>query len=279
MKLTVGGARGSTPVAAPGFHKFGGDTTSFLVTNDRAGLIVDMGSGMRNLEPHLTDDAAGGETLVLLTHYHLDHVIGLPVFSRIYSETAQIRFAGVSHAGIGVELALSGLLSQPFWPLQLDALSARVSFLALDNVSSEPMEHAGFRIRWRLQCHPGGSTVFRIDDIATEKSIVIATDAEWGLSSKTEKACFMDLCAEPSPPNVLIFDGQYDPEEYDSHKGWGHSTWQEAIDAARLVGAEQLLITHHDPDHDDEHLACTEIAVKEQMPSAGLARAGMEIQI
>ena len=94
-----------------------------------------------------------------------------------------------------------------------------------------------------------------------------------------EQQAFLELCADPSPPDVLVFDGQYTPDEYARYRQWGHSRWTDAVQAAERVDAGRLFITHHDPDRDDAQLEELDAEVRAAMPAACLMRQGTLVQV
>ena len=77
--------------------------------------------------------------------------------------------------------------------------------------------------------------------------IVYATDYEHGV-----KEADATLCEYSQGADILICDAQYTPAEYEKHRGWGHSTWENAVLLARDARAEHLMLFHHDPSHDDQ---------------------------
>ena len=275
MKITFFGVRGTSPVTQPEFSRYGGETTSLLVEGKSGEkIIIDAGTGLRDLGRKVTDEPPDSALLLLMTHYHLDHVIGLPSFFPLYDKQCRITAAAPIQEGRSVQEVLSRIFDEPFWPLQVDTLPARFDFLTL---SSGPLRWGELEIRWAPLHHPGGATAYRIDEPATNASFVFATDVEWNESTDAEKEAFIKLCADPAPPDLLVFDGQYSDDNYDTYRGWGHGPWQTAAAVAGAVKANRLLITHHDPANDDNYLAEIEKKLKEILPSGALARAGMEV--
>lgn len=281
MHLHLGGVRGTNPVAQPDFMKYGGETTSFLV--EGAGgerVLIDAGTGVRELGHRLETSDGRKAVLLLMTHYHLDHVTGLPSLGLIYRPEWTIEIAAPAHDDVVVSETMSRIMDKPFWPLQLGDLQARLRFRALDGPASVgPLKHGGLEIRWCPVHHPGGCTAYRIDEPATGTSLVVATDMEWGESTPHERADLEILCATPAPAGLLIADAQYAPDEYEAHRGWGHSTWREIIDLAARCGVQRLLLTHHDPRKDDADLDRVRADVRAAAPFADLARERMMIEV
>ena len=106
------------------------------------------------------------------------------------------------------------------------------------------------------------------DDSAT---LVVCTDIEH-INGPDESIIKLAANAD-----LLIHDGQYTEEEYKRYKGWGHSTWKQAIEVAIKANVKKLIITHHDPDHDDDFLDRMEEMSKKEFANCQFAREGMEV--
>ena len=282
MKLYFGGVRGGQPVPDPAFQQIGGDTTSFLVSGHQGeAVIVDAGTGLRNVYSQLSRTLPDTRTALLCcSHFHLDHLAGLPTFPALYDEAWSLELVARVIGDLTMEDIVSAFVHPPLWPLALDELGAGKRFRILDDESMQAASiYGSLELRWCPLHHPGGSTAFRIDEPASGQSVVIATDLEWSESEEAERQWLRQLCAEPTPASVLVFDGKYAPGDYDAHRGWGHSTWQEGIDLARHCGVGALWLTHHDPAMDDEAALTREDEVQAVWASARLARQGVELDV
>lgn len=273
MKITIGGARGTSSAAQPGFMRYGGETTCILVQG-QAGetLFLDAGTGIRPLGACFAEHPPA-EVMVLLTHFHLDHVVGWPSFPLLYVKGVTLRVAAPDVGGQRAEQILSQLMKQPFWPIQMERVQAGLRFEPI------PEQFGGLQIRSCPVHHPGGCVAYRLDEPSTGASLVFATDIEWDLSSPDEKRMFLDLCRQPGPCRLLLFDGHYSRATYPAFKGWGHSTWEDAVEVARDVQAGQLLVIHHAPDGRDEQLDRIQRRLLVAYPGAGLAQDGMEVEL
>ena len=275
MRIVMGGVRGTIPVSHADYTRYGGATTSVLI-EDGAGnrIVIDAGTGLRTLQSRLSDTRADAPVLMLFTHYHLDHVIGLPAFSPLYRPDYSMTFAAPIREGISVEQALTRLMEKPFWPVDF---CAQRSFLVLpEHGTGASCRQGNLAVRWCSLHHRNGCHAYRIDAEGTGESLVFATDLEWQASDSEEREALLALCHTPHPADMLIIDGQYDATDVPRHAGWGHSTWQDAVEVARLSGVRHLVVTHHDPNLDDEALARRERVLKASMEQACLAREGME---
>ncbi len=275
MKVVYGGVRGSYPVADSAMLKFGGETTAVLIEGREGGwILLDAGTGTRLFAPRLAELPV--PLLILLTHYHLDHLAGLPQLPALYQRDRVVTIAGPVVDGIGPADALARLLSPPYWPIPLPTVPARVEFRALSG--EEGFEWQGLRLRWMPVAHLGRCLAFRLEEQGGG-AMVFATDVEWAAAGEDLRRAFLRFCREPRPADLLCFDGAYSPEEYARRRGWGHSTWEEAVMVGRAAGVGRVHIIHHAPEHDDECLARIERAAEALWPHAALARGGQSIEL
>jgi ribonuclease BN (tRNA processing enzyme) len=118
--------------------------------------------------------------------------------------------------------------------------------------------------------HPGGAYTYRFEHQG--KVLVFCTDIEHG---ERLDPTIVQLATEA---DLLIHDAQYTPDELRHKKGWGHSSWEQAIEVAKRAGVKQLALTHHDPDHNDEFLLRVEDECQRHFPHVVLAREKMEFE-
>jgi len=281
MKLTIGGVRGSCPVAQPEFMKYGGETTSFLIEG-AAGerILIDGGTGVRLLGRHLMQSPGQQSAWLFMTHYHLDHVVGLPMLPVLFHPKWKLIMAAPDHNKVHMREIMARILDTPLWPLQVEDLKSGITYEQLDGMASaSPFQCGGIEVRWCPLHHPGGCTAYRFDEPSTGASVVIATDMEWGQSAPGEKGYFENLLSHPSPAGLLLMDGQYENAEIEKFRGWGHSSWQEALELAARMKVRQLLVTHHDPASDDAKLDLIHKKIQQTAHWAGLARQGLEFDL
>lgn len=281
MKVILGGVRGTSCIAQSDYITYGGETTSVLVEGDAGErVILDAGTGIRRLGQRIESGKVPPSILLLVTHYHLDHIMGLPSLSLLYRGGTKFRVGSVRRNNSSARDVLPQIMAQPFWPVQMEDLESSFEFIDWPTeLSVRPHAFGKLDIRWCSVRHPGGCTAYRIDEPATGKSFVFATDFEWGQSTAAERKMFMQLCREPGPPGLLVLDGQFARRQYPQFTGWGHSTWEDDVEIAREARARLLVVTHHAPQNDDNRLEMIETELTREMPDAKLGRDGMEIAL
>ena len=260
MEITMLGTRGSVPVNGSDYQEFGGATTCVRVRTKDQGIYLDLGSGIVGAE---CDD--NRNISVLLSHAHLDHLIGLPFFYALTQKNRSIDIFLKPRNSLSLRHILQYLFTPPLWPVGIFDYPADVHMHGITD---------NFKIGDVIVCtmegnHPGGATVYRIT--SDNSSMVFATDYEHNTAIDKALIEFSKDC------DLLIYDGQYSAEEYDSHRGYGHSTAEHGIEIARECNASNLLITHHAPEHNDRVLTEMELAAKKLYNNISFARDGMKI--
>jgi phosphoribosyl 1,2-cyclic phosphodiesterase len=267
------GVRGSIPVCDRGFQDFGGNTTCVMLGDDSGQVaILDAGSGIRNLGKDLVarGQRQAGTMFIAFSHFHWDHIQGFPFFAPAYDPQ---RHFTISAFGRGREVKdlksiFAGQMQQEYFPVSLDQMGATFEFL---EPGGPVFEYGAARVISYKHNHPGGAFTYRIE--IRGKVLVFCTDIEHG--DRIDHRV-VELSREA---DLLIHEAQYTPEELKHKKGWGHSSWEQAIEVARQAGVKRLALTHHDPDHDDEFLLRVEEECQRHFPNVVLAREKMEIEL
>lgn len=248
--MTFWGTRGSIPVSGPQFIRHGGATTCFELEcfdpNSKTPctrVIVDGGTGLADLGR--SKASACTQALIVQTHMHWDHVQGYPFFAPLFNPDAKFELWAVKREGSTLREVLDEQMQQPNFPITLDLFPAHLNFHTIDPVGTG--RHGDLIVRWTEVCHPSGSSAYRFD--WHKASVVFTGDVE------VQQGCKTRLMEFAQGADILIMDAQYTPEEYKTRQGWGHSTPQDAVDVAIAAGVKRLILTHHDPSHDDVKLA------------------------
>lgn len=232
MKIHVGGRRGSVPVSGKETVQYGGDTLSLLVEGSRGGqLILDAGTGLRNLVPLIRPRAA-----LLLTHFHLDHLLGLPYLETCWPDK-------IISGRQNFREILSRIFSPPIWPVILKDFEAIQGGAAMNIME--------FTVTFHPVCHPNGCWAICVEEPSENEKMVLATDLEWGKMTHEEQGAFIDFAKDVQN---LYFDAHFLPEEIEAYRGWGHSTWQEAMAVAKACNARTLHPVHFAPIRTDSEI-------------------------
>jgi phosphoribosyl 1,2-cyclic phosphodiesterase len=268
LAFTVWGARGSMAVSGPGYVRFGGDTSCYHVEVEPGHhLLIDCGTGLRSVESRLGPPPL--RFTVLFTHYHLDHLQGLPVFSPLYDRANQFHFYGARYGGVGAAEALHLMLRAPLFPVPYDEVPALCRFSDLGG----PLQIGPVRITTLPLRHPGGATGFRLEGGAG--SVVLITDHEAGDAAADEA-----VVAFATGADVLLHDSQYTRDQLEGPRaGWGHSSFAAAATVAARAGVGRLVLTSHDPDRRDDDLDAFVAKVRRHFPAAEAAYPGLAFSL
>ncbi len=257
LQIRLRGVRGSVATPGAGFLDFGGNTPCLEVTTPSGEMLIfDAGTGIRGLAPI--------DSKIFLSHFHWDHLQGLPFFAPLFRPHHCVSFySGASTAPL--REALRGQMTAPYFPLEFGKLASEIRCHQFRE--NEALETGGASIRPFPLNHPQGCSGFRIE--AAGAVVVYATDHEHGDPVKDRI-----LRQQSEGADILICDSQYLPEEYESHRGWGHTTWIEAVKIAKDASVKKLLLFHHDPGHDDHVMCGIEQAARERFENTEAAREG-----
>lgn len=275
MKVKFYGVRGSIPVSDPNFQEFGGNTTCILISGIAKNVaILDAGTGIRTLGKELIQDPSIGvdkPVYIGFSHFHWDHIQGLPFFEPAYDPQRSFVLSAIGKGRHvrDLESIFALPMQQEYFPVALHEMGAKFHFYQPE---TDSVQASGVLAHSIKHNHPGGAYSYRLED-RYGNVLVYCTDIEHGddLDPKiVEFARNADL---------LIHDGQYTPGELKRKKGWGHSSWEQAIQVAEQAGVKRLAITHHDPDHDDQFLRAVEKECRSRFPDSFLAREKQEIEL
>jgi phosphoribosyl 1,2-cyclic phosphodiesterase len=268
VRVKFWGVRGSIPVAAYDFLGCGGNTACVEVRIGDSSLIIDAGTGIRKLGIELQKEFAGKNLGIdlLLTHFHWDHIQGLPFFAPLYSPDSEVRFYSTRPPSELREL-LEGEMAHPYFPVSFELLPAKRAFI---DISKQCVNIPNVCVEPFPMNHPQGATGFRIQ--AGSRIITHASDLEHG---DPEFDKILRQFAQGS--DVLIYDAQFTPDEYPNRKGWGHSTWLEATRVAQECNVKRLVLFHHDPGHEDTMMVDIVTQARKHFEKTQAAQEGMEI--
>ena len=228
------GVRGSIACPGPATQRYGGNTPCVEVRCGGRLIILDAGTGIRELGNSLVKTGEPIDADILLTHCHYDHVIGIPFFAPLYLPQHNFRiWCGNLLPDFKLKSVMEAMMSEPLFPIGVETFRAEIDYR--DFLPGQPIPcGGGVSIRTVALDHPGGATGYRID--YGGRSVAYLTDNE-GRHEERDK----ELVAFADRADLVIYDTTYTEDEIDSKKGWGHSTWRDGMRLADAAEGQDLL--------------------------------------
>ncbi|OGD25923.1 MAG: hypothetical protein A2V57_09190 [Candidatus Aminicenantes bacterium RBG_19FT_COMBO_65_30] len=267
MDFEFRGVRGTFPTPEKDRSRYGGHTTcSSLRLGPNDYIVVDAGTGLRGLGDRIMSEAGAADIRVdlLLTHFHLDHILGFPFFAPLFSPRAVVTVHAPGDPR-DTQSALAGLMAGRYFPMELGRTVARKEFREFEpGTPSGSVRASSCPLR-----HPQGSVAYRLETGGS--SLVLATDTEHPESGVDER-----LAAFAAGADWLVYDAMYTPAEYDAGKrGWGHSTWLAGTRLAAAARVGTLVLSHYNPAHTDADVDRILEAARERFPRTLAATQGL----
>jgi phosphoribosyl 1,2-cyclic phosphodiesterase len=293
VKIRIWGCRGSLAAPGPETVRYGGNTSSVEVRLDDGTLLVmDAGTGIRELGRSLVGQEPLKVVHLFLTHLHLDHVEGLGFFSAIWDPDVELHIWGPPSSLRSLEDRIGKLMSPPLFPVHLGDVPCRPIFHDVPQVvgagrgaaaSGEELLIGSARVYVQPVTHRGSTVGYRIEE--NGRSFAYIPDHEPALGDDLEKIEpeWVSGFSVAHGADVLFHDAQYTEEEYPSHRTWGHSAIDHTVTFGLITKVRNLVLFHHDPNHTDGELEAHHLRAKELWGSHNdapvLAREGMEIEL
>ena len=250
--LKFWGVRGSIPTPGPSTARYGGNTACAELRIDGQLIILDAGTGLRNLGNALMANDETVDAIICISHMHWDHIQGIPFFTPAYIPGNKITFFGANHEEQKLKSILSGQMQPTHFPVSMGDMQAELEF---NNIFADSYRHNGIEFETIFLHHPGHALGFKF--YINNKSIVYISDNEPYTQAEIEQdetvaTRYAQLAEFVNDADILIHDAQYTPEEYENHKTWGHSPFTFPVDLARTNSVKKLILFHHDPLHNDD---------------------------
>jgi ribonuclease BN (tRNA processing enzyme) len=270
VKIKVYGSRGSMPLSRKANAFYGGNTSCIKIDTRGRTIIADCGSGIIE---YLNETAPNGEPLVLdilISHLHIDHLIGLSMFRPLLETGHDIKIHTVSRADEPLGTQVLGLFKPPYWPVNLERLN-KAEFAEI--INDKPFMIGGVKITSYASNHPDDTVAFRIEG---DKVLVHFIDYEQ--ETDLDYARTSGICKDA---DCIIYDSAYMPEDYIKKRGWGHSTYRHGIELAREVQCKNIIFSHFDHKYTDDELnkAVDEVRAAAPEITCYMAYDGMEVEI
>lgn len=269
MQIIFWGTRGSLPMNTPEHKIYGGNTSCVSVQSGAQLTIFDAGSGLIHLGSQLMEQGVK-EIDICLSHFHSDHICGLPFFKPFFNPDCSVRLHSFGTNEATLEEAVSSYLSRPIFPITLSDFLADVHFVHHDE--DAVLTLGSLAIDAHAIPHPGGAHALRAK--AEDKCFVYATDTEHDPGNPNQ-----GLIAFMRGADLAIYDCTFDDSEFEQKRGWGHSTWQEGVRLAGMAEVKQFGIFHHEPERTDTQLAEIERKAQADLPIAMVTRDFLEVNL
>jgi phosphoribosyl 1,2-cyclic phosphodiesterase len=265
MQVRFFGVRGSVPTPGGATVRYGGNTVCVEVRlADGSIVILDGGTGLRELGKVLLAEGQRGPLSLLLTHVHWDHIIGLPFFGPLWRRDTTVHIYPLANDAHRDSTQRRALFDGVHFPVRGADIPARMDLV---EPPDEEWRIGSARVRRVALTHPGGAQGFRIDDV-DGSSLAYLTDNELAPAGSGSPATEA-VARFAAGVGVLIHDTQYDEPEMAEKRGWGHSALDSVLELGRLAETPHLVLFHHDPDRDDDALDVFGARARASLAAAG----------
>ncbi len=303
IKVKFRGVRGSFPVADRSFLQFGGNTSCVEIKIKDETIILDAGTGIVSAGNDMMEENISSspivenrepiKTNILISHIHQDHLLGLAFFKPLHLKTSNIRIFGSTFVDVNMKEALSTLVFGKTFPIELGEIACKLDIQDIDNAKGiiikpkcdaqlifdeeiHPDEEDILITFYKSYVHPkDGVMIYKIS--YKNKSVVYATDKECYMGGDKKFAKFAKNC------DILIHDSQYTAEDYlnpySPKQGFGHSTFDMAIEAMKQTEAKNLVFFHYEPSYDDAKLSAIKERYASEYKNVYMSYEGFELEI
>ncbi len=261
------GVRGSTPTPYPNFLKTGGNTPCLELFDQGQRVIFDAGTGITALGYDIIKDPNCFEFKLFMTHYHWDHIQGLPFFIPAFLKDYQIHIYGPAQSNKQLKEIISKQMQPPYFPVETETWLANIQYYQAQKTIELS---TGTKITPFPVHHPGATFGYRIE---TKNKVLVfipdnellfinkkATEQLENCQNSQEYEWMQKLMAEEQQKSIkyfrdadhLIHDAQYTPDDYKTKQGWGHSCFVDTVKVAMKAEVKHLYLYHMDPSYDDD---------------------------
>lgn len=237
---------------------YGGNTSCVEVQSDKAHLILDGGSGIHGLAQKMLQSRDRKEFHILMTHFHWDHLIGLPFFTPLFVPGYTIHFHAVQPE---LEEAIRSVFRKPYFPVPFEELRSKIHFHKLKERA--PNAFGDIVVTPYLLDHPDPCYGFKIQSGGKTYSHVVDTEAT--RTSREEMGLDLPLY---QGVDLMLFDAQYTLKEATEKVHWGHSSAIMGLEIALRENIKKIVFVHHDPASSDEHIVACENEARIAMESS-----------
>ena len=267
MEVFFWGVRGSIPTPGKDYYIYGGNTSCVEIRLNNHSLILDMGSGLKNLGESLIKRKLNNFD-ILISHFHYDHTCGLPFFKPAFLKDFNFSLWSGRRDIVNI---LNAQISSPSFPITISEFNANIKYKSF-NVGESFHLNQNTKIKTYPLNHPDGAVGYRVEN--NNKSLCYITDHEHIIDIKNQGLLnFINNC------DVLIYDSTYKDEEFNKYIGWGHSTWQEGYRMSMYSNVKKYFVFHHNPDNKDKDMEVIEKESKLLGNNIIVAKEGMCVKL
>ncbi len=254
MKIRFWGVRGSIPAPGPRTVRYGGNTPCVELTCGEETIIIDAGTGIRELGFDLMKRAAGApiKGRLFIGHTHWDHIQGFPFFTPLFLPTTKFQIYGMHGTTKTFQEVMAGQMHSTYFPVQLKDLGSKPEFVELGG----PVELGPVKVSYHFLNHPGITVGYRFEHAGKVLTYISDHEPYGKLNMKGQFSDKEDAAIAKfvTGSDLMICEAQYTPDEYKMKRGWGHSTFEDVLALAQMAGVKRMALFHHDPLHDDDKL-------------------------
>lgn len=264
--LRFWGVRGSYSAPFESHLGVGGNTSCVEIRVGDDVILCDAGTGIIPFGNEIIKQSDIRELLIILTHYHWDHICGLPFFVPAFLPDWKINIFGPGQSSKDIKEFISAQMRAPFFPVGTETWLANVNYLTPP--ADQKLQYGPISFTYSSVHHPGTTFGYRIN--VNGKTILYISDNEclylnkairqkYGQLSREEQEIYDAMQKEEyeselkliQGADILIHDAQYTQEDYAKKRGWGHSCYIDTVNTAIDAGVKELYLYHHDPNYDD----------------------------
>ena len=297
LKVRFWGVRGSIPCPGRSTVEYGGNTSCLEIRAGSRLIILDLGTGVKPLGDWIMENEFRNGPLnmdIFISHTHWDHIMGFPMFTPIFIPGTKMRIRGpVSFNDDTLAAIIGDQLSYRYWPVRQSELAAQIEYQELKETTldlgdgikvttkylNHPILCLGYRFEYQGKSivtaydHEPFRNLFPVDPEDPSYNEEAANEGEAAAKEENEK-----IIRFFSGADVLIHDTQFTAEEFAKHLGWGHSSYDDAIESAVNAGVRKLVFFHHDPNRSDDQLDAMMKRYKNEKLELIMAREGQVIE-
>lgn len=280
MQVRVWGVRGSCPETGAAYQEYGGNTSCITAHTKNQTVIFDAGTGIAELDRsfHGRTEHERIRLELLISHLHIDHLMGLFSCSFLYDPQTELHIYGEGWKDQSLRESLCSLFGPPYWPVRLDQVPAKVCFHEIRAGDSFSLGEE-LQVRTLRGDHPGGSILYRLDVSEMGQKDADPVSVVYGLDCELTKEILPGYADFARNCSLLICDACYTKEELAVRRGWGHGSMEQCQELRKLCGARQALFMHYARTYPDLLLREEEKRLRAQDPACIFGREGMNLEL